>query len=121
MSSGSGNKRRRPLTIPVDVVKEEDGNEYLVFCYTNGGQSTEYRIRIDGAEAIDIDQLSPSFKHINSVYPRANVPESEYTGNRYQYESSVNVIGWRLAFMNEELVGKRVFCGLWADPLFAVI
>ncbi|KAI8922832.1 hypothetical protein BC831DRAFT_474083 [Entophlyctis helioformis] len=103
--SGSRAQRKRPLTIPT-AIETRDGVEWLTFTYTAKGQSTQFRIRIDIDSVADSD-LTPSFRVINSVYPRANVPFDAYQGNRWQYESTVNEIGWRLSFLNPELVGKR--------------
>jgi hypothetical protein len=42
------------------------------------------------------------------VYPRAYCAPENYVGNRYDYETQVNDIAWRLTWLNREiLAGKR--------------
>lgn len=41
------------------------------------------------------------------VYPRANVPKETYQGNRWNYETQCNILGWKLAWINPDIVGKR--------------
>lgn len=42
------------------------------------------------------------------MYPRANVPPHQYGGNRWEYETSCNQLGWKLAHKNAEtLFGRR--------------
>jgi hypothetical protein len=98
--------QKRPLTIPKNV-EEVDGIEWLTFQYTERGHSTEYCIRID-TDSVNLDDLSIEFKTQNSVYPKAFCDKSEYKGNRWNYESTVNDIGWRLCYLNPDLLtGKR--------------
>ncbi|KAL2913217.1 hypothetical protein HK105_207336 [Polyrhizophydium stewartii] len=104
-SSGSRAQRKRPLTIP-NALEIRDGVEWLTFTYTSRGVGTQFTIRID-IDSVGDHDLTADFRVANSVYPRANVPHDEYRGNRWQYESTVNEIGWRLAFLNPALVGKR--------------
>ncbi|EGF82209.1 hypothetical protein BATDEDRAFT_86971 [Batrachochytrium dendrobatidis JAM81] len=104
-STASRNQRKRPLTIP-NALETIQGVEWLTFTYTSRGMGTQYTIRID-IDSVDNDDLTSDFKVTNSVYPRANVPQDEYAGNRWQYESTVNEIGWRLAYLNFELIAKR--------------
>lgn len=99
-------QRRKPLTIP-QLVEEIDGVEWLTFVYTAKGQSTPYTIRIDTG-SVSIDELTVEFKTANSVYPRAYLERSEYKGNRWDYETTVNDFGWQLCYLNQDiLVGKR--------------
>lgn len=47
------------------------------------------------------------FNH-SQVYPRANLPQEEYKGNRWAYETECNTLGWKLAHLNSsEIAGKR--------------
>lgn len=66
----------------------------------------EYTIRCD-VESVDTDQLKPEFKTENCVYPRACCPKDQYRGNRLQYETECNTVGWALAQLNPPLRGKR--------------
>lgn len=66
----------------------------------------EYTIRCD-VESVQTDDLSPEFKQDNCVYPRACCPREQYRGNRLQYESECNTVGWALAQLNPPLRGKR--------------
>ncbi|KAI8905925.1 hypothetical protein EDD86DRAFT_181786, partial [Gorgonomyces haynaldii] len=94
------------LTIPQQI-EEIDGVEWLSFVYTSKGQSVTFKVRID-LEQVNMDELDEDFKAVNSVYPRANVDYSEYRGNRWDYETSVNDIGWKLCWLNQEMLsGKR--------------
>ena len=96
---------KRPLTIPIQI-ETIDGVEWLSFVYTAKGVSTDYRVRID-TDSVDLNNLSEEFKTINSVYPKANVDRSSYKGNRWDYETSVNEIGWKLCFLNQELLTAK--------------
>jgi hypothetical protein len=98
--------RKRPLTIPTQV-EHIEGVDWLTFVYTAKGISTDYRIRID-INTIDTTDLPADFKEINSVYPKAFVDRKEYKGNRWEYETTVNEIGWKLCYLNQDLlVSKR--------------
>jgi hypothetical protein len=99
-------KNTVPATIPtVDVA--EDGVEWITFSYSVKGMSREYRIRTD-IDGIEIPDIPQDFKVANCVYPRAFCEKSQYTGNRWDYETAVNELGWRLTYLNpDELSGKR--------------
>lgn len=84
---------------------DENGIQWLKFMYSKDKHKREYEIRCD-AEAVDTKQLSPTFKAANLVYPRAQ-KFSEYTGNRWAYESECNHIGWALTHLNPELRENR--------------
>ncbi|KAI8062511.1 hypothetical protein BC940DRAFT_308808 [Gongronella butleri] len=48
------------------------------------------------------------FRLQNAIYPRANVDKEEYDGNRWNYETSCNELGWKLCWLNrDQLFGKR--------------
>ena len=96
---------KRPLTIPIQV-ETIDGVEWLSFVYTAKGVSTNYKVRID-IDSINIEDLDEDFKNINSVYPKANVDRSYYKGNRWDYETSVNEIGWKLCHLNQDLLTAK--------------
>lgn len=96
---------KRPLTIP-SAVEVKDGIEWLTFNYTTKGISKSYVIRID-IDSIQSDKLPTNFKLQNCVYPKAFVKKERYAGNRWDYETSVNDIGWRLASLNDALVSKK--------------
>lgn len=99
--------KKRPLTIPVEIEVDAEGIEWLTFVYTSKGISTDYRIRVD-VEQIDTSQVGRDFMIANSVYPKAaGVTRQEYRGNRWDYETSVNDIGWKLCHLNNFLIGKR--------------
>jgi hypothetical protein len=66
----------------------------------------QYRIRCD-VESVDPAELTADFRSANCVYPRACVPKEEYKGNRYNYESECNQVGWALAHLNPTLREKR--------------
>ncbi|KAI9598602.1 hypothetical protein BDF19DRAFT_182881 [Syncephalis fuscata] len=59
-------------------------------------------------DAVDLATIPIRFKHDNCLYPRADVPLEEYRGNRWRYENECNNLGWRLAWLNREVMsGKR--------------
>ncbi|KAL9579523.1 MAG: hypothetical protein Q9212_005064 [Teloschistes hypoglaucus] len=66
----------------------------------------EYTIRCD-VESVNVDQLAPDFKTENCVYPRACGGKEQYRGNRLNYETECNTVGWALAELNPCLRGKR--------------
>lgn len=88
------------------TITKEDGIEYLIFTYPTRGHEQEYTIRVD-IDSIRSHDLPETFRHENCVYPRACVPIEEYTGNRYEYETSVNDIAWRLTWLNRNLLSGR--------------
>jgi hypothetical protein len=58
-------------------------------------------------ESVDCEGLSEEFKLENCLYLRAHGPKEEYRGNRLNYETECNVIGWALAELNPCLRQKR--------------
>ncbi|KAJ3274090.1 ubiquitin-protein transferase activating protein [Terramyces sp. JEL0728] len=106
LMSNQKQPRKRPLTIPTQL-EVIDGIEWLTFVYTAKGVSINYKIRID-TDSVDTNSLTKEFKIENSVYPKAYCERSEYKGNRWEYETTVNEIGWKLCYLNMDiLVGKR--------------
>ncbi|KAM0682914.1 hypothetical protein MDAP_002153 [Mitosporidium daphniae] len=83
------------------------GPSLLRFVYSSRGALQEYCIKAD-IDSIASDSLPESFKLKNCVYRRAMGDRSQYKGNRYEYETSVNDIAWRLTWINlDTLAGKR--------------
>jgi hypothetical protein len=66
----------------------------------------EYTIRCD-VESVNTEELSAEFKSANCVYPRACNGKDQYKGNRLQYETECNAVGWALAQLNPPLREKR--------------
>jgi len=88
-------------------IEMKDGLEYLLFTYSTKGHIQEYCIRID-VDQINLDDIPDDFKSENCVYPRALVPREAYVGNRYEYETIVNEVAWKLTWMNPTILsGKR--------------
>ncbi|KAJ1954897.1 hypothetical protein EC988_002181, partial [Linderina pennispora] len=91
-----------------DVTLETDpeGVPWMIFSYVQKGKPKWHRIRID-VDRAPLHVIPQSFQKNNCVYPRANCHESAYTGNRWDYETTCNVFGWQLAFLNQELLSGR--------------
>ncbi|KAJ2804449.1 hypothetical protein H4R20_002501 [Coemansia guatemalensis] len=83
-----------------------DGTPWLSFVYAQKGKTRRHRIRID-MERAALAVIPSSFRTNNCVYPRANCTRQAYGGNRWGYETECNVLGWRLAFLNQELLASR--------------
>ncbi|KAJ2082122.1 hypothetical protein H4R24_001818 [Coemansia sp. RSA 988] len=83
-----------------------DGTPWLSFVYAQKGKTRRHRIRID-MERATLGAIPNSFRTNNCVYPRANCTRQAYGGNRWGYETECNVLGWRLAFLNQELLASR--------------
>ncbi|KAI8337938.1 hypothetical protein BC941DRAFT_28737 [Chlamydoabsidia padenii] len=88
------------------VVELRDGIEWVSFVYSHNRVLQRHAIRTD-IDTLTVDDIDTSFQLDNCVYPRANVPQEKYQGNRWDYETQCNVLGWKLAWMNPDLVGKR--------------
>ncbi|OBZ88165.1 hypothetical protein A0J61_03794 [Choanephora cucurbitarum] len=99
---------RQTNNTPNEPVTEiRDGVEWVSFVYSHNRTLKRYSIRTD-LQQVDISLMSDAFKSDNCVYPRANLPKEEYTGNRWAYETECNVLGWKLAWLNkDEIAGKR--------------
>jgi hypothetical protein len=106
-----GGKRRTAaahMNLPASAPQSEfrNGIEWLHFTYSTKGH-TEYCIRAD-LEDLHLDEIPEDFKTDNCVYPRALVPREDYIGNRWDYETSVNEVAWKLCWKNPDLLcGKR--------------
>lgn len=66
----------------------------------------QYVIRCD-VESVNTNELSQEFRSSNCVYPRACCTKDIYKGNRYNYESECNEVGWALSQLNPTLREKR--------------
>ncbi|KAI8068251.1 hypothetical protein BC940DRAFT_333007 [Gongronella butleri] len=87
-------------------VEIRDGIEWVSFVYSHNRIINQYEIRTD-IDNICVEDIDPSFRDENCVYPRAHVPRAAYQGNRWDYETQCNVLGWKLSWLNRDLVGKR--------------
>ncbi|KAI1631033.1 hypothetical protein F4809DRAFT_654340 [Biscogniauxia mediterranea] len=95
-----------PATTPLVVRQDNNGVQWIAFEYSRDRVKMEYTIRCD-VESVSTDELSADFKTENCVYPRACCPKDQYRGNRLQYETECNTVGWALAQLNPCLRGKR--------------
>ncbi|KAK9766250.1 hypothetical protein K7432_004816 [Basidiobolus ranarum] len=94
-----------PATSPITQMKE--GVEWVTFTYSVKGTNKEYQIRTD-IDHISLDDIDSQFKHDNCLYPRAFCPEDKYQGNRWAYETECNMLGWKLSYLNPDVIcGKR--------------
>lgn len=88
-------------------IEYRDGIEWLHFTYSTKGHVQDYCIRSD-IDVLSLDEIPDDFKNENCVYPRALVPREMYTGNRWEYETQVNDVAWKLTWRNPSvLCGKR--------------
>ncbi|GAA5802816.1 hypothetical protein HPULCUR_008291 [Helicostylum pulchrum] len=95
------------LTAHEPVSKIIDGIEYITFLYSHDRLVKEYTVRTD-VDHVNLDDISMDFRTQNAIYPRANVDRSEYDGNRWNYETTCNQLGWKLCWLNkEQLFGRR--------------
>ncbi|KAI8077697.1 uncharacterized protein BX664DRAFT_343257 [Halteromyces radiatus] len=88
------------------AIEIRDGIEWVSFVYSHNRVLKRYSIRTD-IDDICLDDLDEKFQLDNCVYPRANVPKETYQGNRWNYETQCNVLGWKLASINDCIAGKR--------------
>jgi len=95
-----------PATTPLVVRQDNNGVQWIAFEYSRDRVKMEYTIRCD-VESVDTASLASEFKSENCVYPRACVPRDQYKGNRLNYETDCNQVGWALAELNPCLRGKR--------------
>ena len=109
-----GSVRPRPsggqyMNLPASTpqVEYRDSTEYLHFTYSTKGHIQEYVIRVD-IDDLTLEEIPEDFRNDNCVYPRALVPRENYIGNRWEYETSVNDLAWKLTWRNPGvLCGKR--------------
>ncbi|KAL8672988.1 MAG: hypothetical protein Q9168_002582 [Polycauliona sp. 1 TL-2023] len=95
-----------PATTPTVVRQDQNGVQWIAFEYSRDRVKMEYTIRCD-VESVNVDQLGEDSKTENCVYPRANCNKDQYRGNRLNYETECNTVGWALAELNPCLRGKR--------------
>lgn len=95
-----------PATTPLVVRQDGNGVQWIAFEYSRDRVKSEYTIRCD-VESVNVDSLSAEFKNENCVYPRACCGKENYKGNRLNYETECNAVGWALAELNTCLRGKR--------------
>lgn len=94
-----------PATTPLVTRKDDSGVQWIQFEYSRDRVKVQYEIRCD-VESVDVHKLPQDYKDHNCVYPRACQRE-KYIGNRLQYETECNEVGWALAWLNPSLKGKR--------------
>ena len=95
-----------PATTPLVVRQDNNGVQWIAFEYSRDRVKLEYTIRCD-VESVNVEDLSQEFKAENCVYPRACCTKEQYRGNRLNYETECNAVGWALAELNTCLRGKR--------------
>ncbi|KAJ8126192.1 hypothetical protein O1611_g7446 [Lasiodiplodia mahajangana] len=95
-----------PATTPLVVRQDNNGVQWIAFEYSRDRVKMEYTIRCD-VESVNTDELGGDFRTENCVYPRACCSKDQYRGNRLQYETECNTVGWALAQLNPCLRGKR--------------
>lgn len=83
-----------------------DGVQWIRFEYSKDRVKVSYEIRCD-VDSVDTNALNQTHKDQNCVYPRACSSKEPYRGNRLQYETECNEVGWALAELNPSLRGKR--------------
>ncbi|KAI5188663.1 hypothetical protein NECID01_0276 [Nematocida sp. AWRm77] len=104
----------KPATQP--YIKAINGESKLCFTYptkqsdaesAKGIEEIEFSIKFD-IENVDTEKMTEKFRMDNSIYPRANVAQEKYLGNRWEYETEVNKLAWKLAALNPSLLyGKK--------------
>ncbi|KAG5359497.1 hypothetical protein CJU90_5319 [Yarrowia sp. C11] len=101
-----------PLTPPQSTLYSQPSystpslTDYITFEYSKNRTKTQYKI-LSHIHTVNTSDLSAEFKKDNCIYPRAAVPKEEYQGNRHQYETECNHIGWSLAHLNPCIRKKR--------------
>ncbi|KCZ75834.1 hypothetical protein H311_03179, partial [Anncaliia algerae PRA109] len=113
---------RKIVNLPASqpYIRVVDGEERLCFKYNtkvsesaknampkNELEDYEFCVRFD-LDSVDISKLSEKFKSDNVIYPRANIPKEQYTGNRWQYETECNKLAWQFVSLNHVILyGKK--------------
>ncbi|KAI7850800.1 hypothetical protein BDC45DRAFT_517158 [Circinella umbellata] len=84
-----------------------DGIEHITFLYSHDRLVKEYTVRTD-VDSCMLEEIPMEFRVLNAIYPRANVEKEDYDGNRWEYETSCNQLGWKLCWLNQDqLCGRR--------------
>lgn len=108
--SAAGNQNAAPgpipATTPLVVRQDNNGVQWIAFEYSRDRVKMEYTIRCD-VESVNVDNMSKEFKEANCVYPRAFCEKGKYQGNRLNYETECNQVGWSLVELNPNLKEKR--------------
>lgn len=104
-------KRRKgsiggPLPASAIDVSIENGVKWITFKYSRKGHTVDIRMRAD-IESVSLSALSDHFKLENSLYPSAMKSRVDYKGNRFEFETACNRLGWQLSFLNASLRGQR--------------
>ncbi|CEP13246.1 hypothetical protein [Parasitella parasitica] len=95
------------LTAHEPVARIINGVEHITFLYSHDRLVKEYTVRTN-INTVNLDEIPAGFRVQNAIYPRANVLREEYDGNRWEYETSCNKLGWKLCWLNQEqLCGRR--------------
>ncbi|CAM0138544.1 hypothetical protein VKS41_007164 [Umbelopsis sp. WA50703] len=95
------------LTAHEPTTRFIDGIEHLTFMYSHDRHVKQYTIRTD-IDTVDLNEIDDDFRQASAVYPRANIPMDQYAGNRWEYETSCNQLGWKLAYKNTDILfGRR--------------
>ncbi|KAI7876848.1 hypothetical protein K492DRAFT_134802 [Lichtheimia hyalospora FSU 10163] len=84
-----------------------NGVEHITFLYSHDRLVKEYTVRTD-VDNCPLEDIPGDFRMMNAIYPRANVDKEDYDGNRWEYETSCNQLGWKLCWLNQDqLCGRR--------------
>ncbi|ORZ03675.1 hypothetical protein BCR43DRAFT_429724 [Syncephalastrum racemosum] len=89
------------------VCETRNGIEYITFLYSQDRLVRQYTVRTD-IESIPPGGIPDDFCRLNAIYPRAHCAREHYDGNRWAYETSCNDLGWKIAWLNRDVLeGKR--------------
>ncbi|CAO3593337.1 unnamed protein product [Absidia cylindrospora] len=95
------------LTAHEPIAHLVNGVEHITFLYSHDRLIKEYTVRTD-VNNLPMEDVPMDFRLQNAIYPRANVEKEDYDGNRWNYETSCNELGWKLCWLNrDQLFGKR--------------
>ncbi|KAG2198467.1 hypothetical protein INT47_004454 [Mucor saturninus] len=95
------------LTAHEPIARIIGGVEHITFLYSHDRLVKEYTVRTD-VNSVNLENIPQDFRTQNAIYPRANVAREEYDGNRWEYETSCNKLGWQLCWLNQDqLCGRR--------------
>ncbi|KAF9974719.1 hypothetical protein BGZ73_001838 [Actinomortierella ambigua] len=77
---------------------------WLTFTHKVKQQERQFRIRIDIERVTTADIADEAFRTTNCIYPKANGPEVQDRGARKLFEQECNEQGWKLAFLNRDIL-----------------
>ncbi|CAI2164266.1 7262_t:CDS:2 [Funneliformis geosporum] len=86
--------------------KQKGAAKHLTLEIFEKGTSTRIRIHVD-VDAINLMDIPEEFKKNNCIFPKANVPKNEYQGSKYEFETNMNELGWKLAYLNQAKLDGR--------------